>query len=273
MRLIALTTAILIAITAHPQSYHELIAEGTKKMELGDTETAIKSYNEAIALEPDNKKNEFIYANLALAYEKCNNEEKAEEMYDKALSFNPKSPRLLQQRGNMFLRTDKWDKALADYDSIIVNEPFNEEALYFRAYIYSEKKKYEKAYEDYYRILTVNPENHKTRFALALLLHKHKKSEEALLTLDVLIEKNPDNPEYYLTCSDIAKSQKREELALVYIEEGLSKCNKKKALYTEKARLLITANRKDEARSILNQLIKEGGNLYEINSLYNKTTH
>ena len=270
MRLATLTTAIFIALAAHSQSYNELIKEGTRKLEKGEVQAAIKDYNDAIELEPDNRNNEFAYANLALAYIKSGNTEKAEKMYSAALSLHPSSVKLLQQRGNLYLMEEKWEQALADYDSIIHKEPFNEEALYYRAYIHTTRKNYGKAYEDYYKILTANPENHKARFALALLYSKNKKSEEALLLLDHLIEKNPNVPEYHSACSDIVKAQKKEELALVYIEEGLSKCKESDALLVEKAQLLIAMKRKEEAKRILDHLTLKGHSTPLIKSLYKR---
>lgn len=270
MRLAILTTAIFFALAAHSQSYTELIKEGTRKLEKGEVQAAIKDYNDAIALEPDNRYNEFAYANLALAYIKRGNTEKAEKMYSAALSLNPSSVKLLQQRGNLYLMEEKWEKALADYDSIISQEPFNEEALYYRAYLHSTRKNNEKSYEDYYKILTVNPENHKARFALALLYNKNNKNEEALLLLDLLIEKNPNVPDYYTTCSNIVKAQGKEELALVYIEEGLKKCKETDGLLVEKAQLLIEMKRKEEAKRILDYLTLNGHHTPQIKSLYKR---
>ncbi|MBR2301139.1 MAG: tetratricopeptide repeat protein [Bacteroidaceae bacterium] len=195
MRLIIIIATLLFATASHAQSYKELVSNGTRNLEKGDTEAAIKNYNEAIDKEPENRHNEYVYANLAAAYQKNGNAKKAEEMYTKALSLNPSSTKLLQQRGNLYLDTDKKEKALADYDKILEKEPYNEETLYYRAYIFAQEKEYEKAYTDYYKILTANPDNNKARFALALLYNKNKKNEEALLLIDNLIDKSPHTPE------------------------------------------------------------------------------
>ena len=224
MRLIIIIATLMFAIAAPAQSYRELVSEATRNLEKGDTEAAIKNYNEALAKEPENRNNEYVYANLAAAYQKSGEIAKAEEMYTKALSLNPSSTILLQQRGNLYLGTDRKKKAMGDYDKILEKEPYNEEALYYRAYIFAQEKEYEKAYTDYYKILTVNPDNNKARFALALLYNKNKKNEEALLLIDNLIDKSPHAPEYYLAGSEIEKEKNNHELALVFLDEGIKKC-------------------------------------------------
>ena len=191
MRLITIIAALIIAVATNAQSYKELVKEGTRQLEKGETEAAIKSYNEALELEPENHRNEYVYANLATIYQKSGDRAKAEEMYTKALSLNPSSTKLMQLRGNLYLDSGDCRKALEDYNRIIEKEPFNEEALYYRAYIFAREKEHEKAYTDYYRILGANPDNDKARFALALLYSKEQKNEEALLLIDNLIDKSP----------------------------------------------------------------------------------
>ena len=96
MRLITIITTLLIAVAANAQSYRELVEEGTRQLEKGEPEAAIKSYNEALELEPENRRNEYVYANLATIYQKRGATKKAEEMYTKALSLNPSSTKLMQ---------------------------------------------------------------------------------------------------------------------------------------------------------------------------------
>lgn len=270
MRFITIITILLFTIASHAQSYKELVSDGTRHLENGDAQAAIKSYNEAIAKEPDNRYNEYIYANLAAAYQKSGNTAKAEEMYTKALSLNPSSTILLQQRGNLYLDTDKRKKALADYNTILEKEPYNEEALYYRAYIFAQEKEYEKAYTDYYKILSANPDNDKARFALALLYNKNKRNEEALLLIDHLIDKNPYTAEYYLAGSEIEKEGNREELALVFLNEGIKKCKKNSQLYLSKAELLISIKKKKEAKNTLDELRRTGYYSAQMNALYKK---
>ena len=175
MRLFLVIATLLLSVASHAQSYKELVSDGTRHLENGETEAAIKCYVEAVEKEPENRHNEYVYANLATAYQKSGKNSKAEEMYSKALSLNPSSVKLLQMRGNLYLDSDNRKKAMADYERILEQEPFNEEALYYRAYIFTQEKEYEKAYTDYYKILTAHPDSDKARFALALLYGKEGK--------------------------------------------------------------------------------------------------
>ncbi len=270
MRLILVIVTLLLSIALHAQSYRELVSDGTRHLEKGDAEAAIKSYVEAIEKEPENRHNEFVYANLATAYQKSGKNSKAEEMYSKALSLNPSSVKLLQLRGNLYLADDKQKKALADYEKILEQEPFNEEALYYRAYIFTNEKEYEKAYTDYYKILTAHPDNDKARFALALLYGKEGKNEEALMLIDHLIDRNPNMPEYYLAGSGIEQAGKRYELALVFLNEGIDKCKNNSELHLAKAEILIKMKKRAEAKNILDKLARTGYYSAQMNELYKK---
>ena len=270
MRLITVIASLLLSVASYAQSYKELVSDGTRHLEKGETEAAIKSYNEAVEKEPENKYNEFVYANMAAAYQKNGKKAKAEEMYTKALSLNPSSIKLLQQRGNLYLDSDNSKKALADYNKILEQEPFNEEALYYRAYIFANDKEHEKAYSDYYKILTANPDNDKARFALALLYGKENRNEEAMLLIDNLIDKNPHEAEYYLAGSEIEKAEKKYELAIVFLDEGIKKCKNANRLYLSKAELLIKMKRRDEAKNTLDKLARTGYYSAQMNTLYKK---
>ena len=93
-RYITLAVSILAlhTIPTYAQSYRQLIIEGTRALEAGETTTAIENYSKAIAFDPGNKANEYIYANLAAAYIQDKNLEEAEKTYTTALDKFPKSP-------------------------------------------------------------------------------------------------------------------------------------------------------------------------------------
>lgn len=267
---LAIAALALHALPTYAQSYQQLVIEATQALEAGKTADAIENYAKAIALDPDNRANEYIYANLAAAYIQGKNSKEAESTYNTALNKFPESKRLLQLRGNFYLDAGYLEKAQKDYDKILTNEPYNQEVLYHRAYIHAKNKEKENAYKDYYAILTANPDNHKARFALALLYSNDNKREEAQLQLDHLIETNPDNADYYTAASNIAEKQKKIELALTYIDEGITKCRDNTTLFIRKAELLIAAKQKKEAKAILDKLALDGKYSPQMNILYKK---
>ena len=268
--ILAIAVLTLHALPTYSQSYRQLIIEGTQALEAGESANAIESYTKAIALAPENRANEYIYANLAAAYLQNKNSEEAEKTYNTALNKFPESKKILLLRGNLYLSAGNLDEAQKDYDKILSLEPYNQDALYNRAYIHTKNKEREKAYKDYYAILAANPENHKARFALALLYSNDKKSEEAQLQLDHLIETNPVNADYYTAASNIAEKQKKIELALTYIDEGIRNCKDNTSLFIRKAELLLCAKQKKEAKAILDRLTLEGKFTPQMNILYKK---
>ena len=268
--LLALVLAVFVNIPAYSQSYREAVTTATGLLEEGNFDGAIAGYEKALAMDTLNSMNEFIYANLALAYMKKGETGKVEDVYRRALARNPQSKMLLLRRADFYLTQGKEDKALRDYNDVLLMDSADKQALFFRAYILTGKKKFAQARKDYYAILTSEPDNEKAQFALALLYAKERDDSKAMLLLDNLIERNPANPEYYLACSNIEKSGKRYELALIYIDEGIKSCKERNALNMEKAELLVAMDRCDEARRVLDALSIAGYYSPRMKTLYKK---
>ena len=270
VRFAIFTIFMLMTLTAGAQKYEELAKAGTVHLENGETDKAIEKYTAALERAGDDASTEFVYANLALAYMKKGDAKRAEELLTKGIARNPESTKMVLFRGNLYLEQGMAKKAKADYNAVLSKEPFNEEALYYRAYIHSLEKKHDKAEEDYYKILSANPSNDKAYYALALLYYNEKNYSQATLLLNNLIERSPQVADYYLACSNIEKTNKRYELALAYIEQGMASCEESEALLTEKAELLIALGEKEEARRVLDSIVRKGSYSQRVISLYKK---
>jgi tetratricopeptide (TPR) repeat protein len=115
----------------------------------GDVDGAIDDYKKAIQLD---RRYEQAYCQLAFAYEKKNDYDKAIANLDLAIGLNPRAS-YIAQRASAYERKGVYDKALADYDRIIQLLPGNTMYMVERAMAYERRGDYEKAFADYHRIV------------------------------------------------------------------------------------------------------------------------
>ena len=250
------------------QGYDLLFETGTQHLRSGQYQQAISTLQQAIALEPDNKLNEYAYSNLAYAQWNRGYSNDAIVSYTHALGFNPQSTAILLQRARVYMESEKPDSALADYSRTLDIDPRNTHALFMRAYIYGSRQEYTKAYADYNRLLSIEPGNDQARLSLALLYHKAGRLNESLMLVGMLIDSSPDNAEYYYARSNIESAEGQTELALMDIERAIELAPGTAEYQVALARLQMKRDRKAEARKALDKAASLGYDIEELMPLY-----
>ena len=137
-----------IPSSATTTSYNEAIRAGTKKLlNLSDYQGAIKDFDEAIRLEPQNavayfnRGTAYLYLGLAdLASEKLEHALEAfvEVLanYDQAISLDPEYADAYGSRGAAYVYLEKYELAIQDYTEAIRIEPLAAELYAARAALY-----------------------------------------------------------------------------------------------------------------------------------------
>ena len=158
-----------IPSSATTTSYNEAIRAGTKKLlNLSDYQGAIKDFDEAIRLEPQNavayfnRGTAYLYLGLAdLASEKLEHALEAfvEVLanYDQAISLDPEYADAYGSRGAAYVYLEKYELAIQDYTEAIRIEPLAANAYEGRGYAYAYLEKYERAIEDYTEAIRIEP--------------------------------------------------------------------------------------------------------------------
>ncbi len=123
---------------------------------LGRTEEALVSYDQALALGPDNP---VLIYNRGAALQHLGRTEEALASYQKALQLDPNYAAALNNAGNALRSLHRYPEALASYNRAIALQPHNAEALYNRGDLqWSVNKNYRAAITDLERTLAINPE-------------------------------------------------------------------------------------------------------------------
>ncbi|TRU94650.1 MAG: tetratricopeptide repeat protein [Microcystis wesenbergii Mw_QC_S_20081001_S30D] len=94
--------------------------QGVKRLQQGDLEAAINSFNEAIRLNPNYAQ---AYGNRGIAYSRLQQYDKALADYNQFIRFNPNSAAAYYNRATLYDKLGDSQKAIADYDQAIRLNP------------------------------------------------------------------------------------------------------------------------------------------------------
>lgn len=151
----AFTLALKHAVD--PEMIYEATADrATAKMMVQDFAGAVKDFEVAVKMRPDNAEN---YINLGSVYARMKNYKKAEELYLKGLKLDPKNDGLMNNLGFMFLRAKNYQKALEWFDKTIKTNPKMEFAYGNRGYAKLMLGQVEEAKKDIDIAILIGPKN------------------------------------------------------------------------------------------------------------------
>jgi tetratricopeptide (TPR) repeat protein/S1-C subfamily serine protease len=185
------------AISLDPESAHKYYnLRGVELNKLEDYEGALRDYNKAIELTPDNA---LYYSHRGDAYFQIGEKQKGIDDYDKAINLNRESAhKYYNWRGVELNKLEDYEGALRDYNKAIELTPDN--ALYYsnRGDAYFQIGEKQKGIDDYDKAISLDPESaHKYYNWRGVELNKLEDYEGALRDYNKAIELTPDNALYY----------------------------------------------------------------------------
>ncbi len=192
--------------------------ESVVKDTIHDTIKEIDSYNKIllqsaeIRLEKEESAENYNYrGNIYVRLEMY---DKAIADYTKALEKNPESAEAYNNRGNAYAEKGENDKAIADYTKALEKNPEFAEAYNNRGYAYAEKGENDKAISDF-RIAIAKKTDYDILYRnLGELYFKMEQYENALEYLTSAIKINPANKESYQIRAKVYRKLGEPEKAL-----------------------------------------------------------
>ena len=118
--LLASTMAASNSPAKSDQAAVKLNQQANKLMTAGDLQSAIRLYEKALTLTPED---EDLHYNLGIAYAKAGDFTKAEEHYRQALRLLPDYAEVHNNLGNLLLRTRRWDEAADQLNEALKLQP------------------------------------------------------------------------------------------------------------------------------------------------------
>jgi len=159
---------------------------------------AVGFFEEVLAQEPGlNKKVSVPYAQALVGHASELSEkspDQAETLFLRAIKSDPKSVQAHFQLGLLFMKQEKYAKAIGVYKSAAKLDPQFPETFFNLAYIYYAKKDYARAEEMYGRVVQLAPPYlDEALFNLAMVQEKLGKRAESIKNLEKALRINPSN--------------------------------------------------------------------------------
>ncbi len=174
------------------------------------------------------------------------------------LEYHPDSIDLRLKKISWNLQLEEWQRAKEDLDVVLVLDKNNVAGLFYRAYANERLNRFNFARLDYQNLLTVVPGDYNARLGLALLNQKDKHFTEAMDQINALVEQFPDSASAYAARAGIEKERGMNDLAEYDFAKAVEHDPSNVDYRINHLDLLLTLNRKMDARDEYQQLVALG---------------
>lgn len=211
------------AITQQRNKYYvDLFNAGATAIKNNKLDVAKENYELCTELMPDRGA---AYTNLALVYTLMKDDEKAIELYKKAIKLDPSDLNVQTTLGIIYYRDKMYDEAIEVFQEVIAkaekgSENYNK-AIYHTAYSYDMSGDKEKAIETYQSALESNPEDKDLLFNLGRLYFMQENLSDAIVMFKKVIDLDPGDAESYLNVGQAFIGEKHYEEAIPYYEKAV----------------------------------------------------
>ncbi|MGJ5632463.1 tetratricopeptide repeat protein [Nostoc sp. CALU 1950] len=171
-----------------------LYQQGVNKYESGNYEGAVKDFNQAIELDPQNA---LAYNKRGDAYYRLGDYEQAQADSSQAILLNPQDANAYFDRGFAFYGLSKYKEAIADYTQAIKLNSENAYSYYGRGLARSQVKDNKGAIGDFSKAIALKPEYTEAYLQRGILRRRLKQRLAAIQDFDAIIKINPSDAKAY----------------------------------------------------------------------------
>ncbi len=180
------------------------------------------------------------------------------EVIKKQLEASPEAIGLKLSKAAVNLQLLNWEDAVNDCSDVLAKDNSNLSALFYRAYANNNLRRYDLAKNDYEKFLSMAPGNMEARLGLAYTYIKLERNNDALDQMNNLVEMFPDSSVVYAARGELEKEMKLYEPALYDLNEALKRNPSNRECTVSKVEILITLNRRREAKDALDEAVSHG---------------
>ena len=184
---------------------------GNALKDQGMMEAAVKAYNKALAIKPDNAD---AYHNLGVALQDQGAMEAAIEAYNKALATKPNFAEAYNNIGNALRDQGKLEEAMEAYNKTLAIKPDNAEAYLNIGNALRDQGKLEEVIEAYNRALEIKPDYAEAYHNMGIILKYQGKLKEAIEAYKKALAIAPDYAEAYYNMGNALIYQSNMEAAI-----------------------------------------------------------
>ncbi len=227
----------------------DYVSIGQKCFGLGDYQTALDNYNEALQINP---KNANIYLRRGRTYYYQGDREAALSDYSEAIKLNPTDSYAYYSRGIILSETGDKKGAIRDYTNAIKFNPTEAHPYYNRGKVLAEIGDYQGAISDYTQAIKINPNDAYAFYNRGKVRYQMGDKEGALADYNNAIQINPkETPQSNLTLETVefevatlgirGKEEKRSIYEAKVLSVNLGENIKLKMIYIPAGKLMMGA--------------------------------
>jgi Tfp pilus assembly protein PilF len=214
-------------------------------------------WDHTISVMPSSK----AYTNRGLIYKLENQNEKALELYTKAIGINKAEKDALVNRGNIYFNQKKYDLAIADYDKCISIDGTVQLAIENRGAAYAAIGKFDLALADMNLALKLKPESVNGYANRAVVEQALNQNQAAIDDFYLHMKYTPDETgNVWNTIGSLHLKMNENEKALECFTNAVGITESTTFLYN-RALALINLGRKDQARTDIQRAINLGAKI------------
>jgi len=200
-------------------NYELFIAKGMAYGILGDIQGALKMFDKALALDPDDA--EYILFSITSVLQNLNYYRQMIPYMLKLIELEPDFKAHLYDLAFAYEKIDDFENSIKYYLEYLEDDPFSDSAWYNLGIIYNKLDMYDKAMEAYDFALAINSQNTFALFNKGNILNYIEKYDEAIQVYHEYIENEPDSFEAMTYLAECYEKMDNFEMAGKYYQEAI----------------------------------------------------
>jgi len=206
-----LISSMFSSMSQLDQNAQKLLESGQLSKNWGDTENAIRRFDEVIRLYPNFA---LAYCLRGDAYHSQSRYDMAIRDYTAAIRLNPNDALAYYERGYTYRMHGQYDLAINDLNEAIRLDPSSVLAYSQRGYVYSMQGQYDLAIRDFTEIIRLNPNEAYNYSQRGAVYANQKQYDFAIRDYTEAIRLEPDESLFYFERGEIFKMQGKLDLAI-----------------------------------------------------------
>lgn len=241
-----------LALKYNDKSGKVLNGLGVAYYHLGNFESAIFHYGQALLVEPTNQ---MFFSNKFNTLIQGKSFDELLQFCSFFIARYPQNPYYYYKRGTVYeLHLRLFDQALNDYNKTLLLEPENPEFYYQRGCLYSRINQLDESIRDMDKAIDMSPDI-SYRKMKAAILHDCNRFESAISEYNKILKLEPNNAETYLNRSQAYTSLDFIDAALKDVNKSIEIESWKSRAYHQRAQIYSAKKKLENALDDINMAI------------------
>ncbi len=211
--------------TNHPELFYSaehFLNRGNQLLSQNNYPEAIKNYDKALELQPNNSQVSQLLYNKAIALQKSNLLEPALIAFNQLIQIEPENSQAYLNRGTTLRKLRRYADAIASYDRALAINPDYPQAWVDRGVALGMSQKHQQALESFDRAINLRSHDGVAWLNRGMALEMLEKYSEAISSLDKAIELEPKSAKAWNYRGYVLMKQERDKEAIESFDQAIA---------------------------------------------------